>query len=81
MLAVIIGSGRLGADVGGIITVGTGTIVAAAMMLPRRPSWWKIAGATLLLPVVGLAVLAVLDLVTGGNGHFTRNVLERMLQG
>jgi hypothetical protein len=77
VLAVIIGSGRLGADVGGIITVGTGTIVAAAMMLPHRPAWWKVAAATLLLPVVGLAVLAVLDLVTGGNGHFTRNVLQQ----
>jgi hypothetical protein len=77
VLAVIIGSGRLGADVGGIVTVGTGTIVATAMMLPRRPSWWKVAAATLLLPVVGVALLAVLDLVTGGNGHFTRNVLEQ----
>jgi hypothetical protein len=77
VLAVIIGSGRLGADVGGIITVGTGTIVAAALMLPHRPSWWKVAAATLLLPVVGLGVLAGLDLVTGGNGHFTRNVLEQ----
>ena len=77
VLAVIIGSGRLGADVGGIVTVGTGTIVATAMMLPRRPSWWKVVAATLLLPVVGVALLAVLDIVTGGNGHFTRNVLEQ----
>ena len=34
MLAVAIGAGRLGADVGGVITVGAGAAVAALLMLP-----------------------------------------------
>ena len=34
VLGVAIGSGRLGADVGGVITVGAGAAVAALLMLP-----------------------------------------------
>lgn len=76
-LAVVVGSGRLGADVGGVATIGTGAIVATAMMLPRRPSWWKVGTAVVVLPLVGLGLLALLDLATGGNSHFTRNVLDQ----
>jgi hypothetical protein len=76
ILAAIIGSGRLGADVGGVMTVGAGTAVATLMMLPRRPRWWVIVLAGL-APILAVGGLAVLDLTTGGNAHFTRNVLQQ----
>ena len=75
VFAVFVGSGRLGADVGGVITVGAGFAAAAVLMLPGTPT-----RRTLLLaaavPVAGLVALAVLDLVSGGNGHFTRTILQ-----
>jgi hypothetical protein len=33
-------------------------------------------GIAILTPIAGLGALALLDLATGGNGHFTRNVLH-----
>src|SRR5436190_1425554 len=76
ILAVIVGSGRLGADVGGVMTVGTGTAVATLMMLPSRPSK-KVIALAFCVPFIAVAGLALLDLATGGNGHFTRNVLDQ----
>jgi hypothetical protein len=76
ILAAIIGSGRLGADVGGVMTVGTGAAVATLMMLPKRPSK-KVIALAFCVPLLAVAGLALLDLATGGNGHFTRNVLNQ----
>jgi hypothetical protein len=76
LLAVIVGSGRLGADVGGVITIGTGTVVATLMLLPKRPSRRTMALAAL-TPLLAVGALALLDLATGGNSHFTRNVLNQ----
>jgi hypothetical protein len=76
ILAAIIGSGRLGADVGGVMTVGAGAAVATLLMLPKRPSKWVILAAGL-APILAVGGLAVLDVVTGGNAHFTRNVLNQ----
>ena len=76
ILAAIIGSGRLGADVGGVMTVGTGAAVATLMMLPTRPSK-KVIALAFCVPLLAVAGLALLDLATGGNGHFTRNVLNQ----
>jgi hypothetical protein len=76
ILAAIIGSGRLGADVGGVMTVGTGAAVATLMMLPKRPSK-KVIVLAFCVPFVAVGGLAVLDLATGGNSHFTRNVLNQ----
>ena len=73
--AAIMGSGRLGADVGGVITLGTGTAVAAVLMLPGGVSRRAIA-FVLVTPALAVACLAALDLATGGNGHFTRSVLH-----
>lgn len=75
LLAGVMGSGRLGADVGGIFTVAGGAAVATLLMLPGGITK-KALGVAVLTPVVGLAVLAAIDLVTGGNGHFTRTVLD-----
>lgn len=78
VLAGIIGSGRLGADVGGIFTIAGGAAVAALLLLPGGVTKRAVAIA-LLAPVAGLAALAALDLATGGDGHFTRTVLHGSL--
>jgi len=75
ILGAAIGSGRLGADVGGVITVGAGTAVAAILMLPGRLTVRRVVIACL-VPVAALVALAGLDLATGGNSHFTRTVLH-----
>jgi hypothetical protein len=74
-LGVIVGAGRLGADVGGVVTVGAGTAVAVLLALPGRITWRRVA-AGIAVPIVGLGALALLDLATGGDGHFTRTVLR-----
>ncbi len=74
-LAAVVGSGRLGADVGGIFTIAGGAGVATLLMLPGGITRRAVALAVL-APAAGLAALAGLDLATGGNGHFTRNVLH-----
>ena len=75
VLGVFVGSGRLGADVGGVITVGAGVAAATVLMLPGGPTRRVIALAVA-VPAVGLVALAGLDLLTGGDGHFTRTVLQ-----
>ncbi len=75
VFCVFVGAGQLGADVGGVITVGAGLAAATVLMLPGKPSRRTLVLAAL-VPVVGLFALAALDLVTGGNGHFTRTVLQ-----
>jgi hypothetical protein len=72
--ALFIGAGRLGADVGGVITLGAGTAAAVLASLPGGITRRAIAVA-LLVPVLGVAALAVIDLVTGGDAHLTRSVL------
>ncbi|MEY2516672.1 MAG: hypothetical protein QOJ89_4030 [bacterium] len=73
--AVFVGAGQLGADVGGVMTFGAGFAVMTVLLLPGTPS-----RRTLLLaaavPFAAIAALALLDLATGGNGHFTRTVLK-----
>jgi hypothetical protein len=73
--AGIIGAGRLGADVGGVITLGAGAAGAVLASLPGGPTRRAIALAVL-TPVLALAGLVVIDVLTGGGAHFTRTVLE-----
>ncbi len=75
IFGAIVGSGRLGADVGGVITVGAGTAVAVLLMLPGGVTRRALALAVV-APVAALGALAVIDLVTGGDSHFTRTVLQ-----
>lgn len=77
-LAGVMGSGRLGADVGGIFTVAGGAAVATLLMLPGGITK-KALGLAVLTPVAGLAGLAAIDLATSGDGHFTRTVLHGSL--
>ena len=72
--AVFVGAGRLGADVGGVITLTAGAAAAVLASLPGGITKRAVAIA-IAAPAVGLACLAAIDLVTGGDSHFTRSVL------
>jgi hypothetical protein len=76
VLAVIEGSARIGAGVGGVILVSAGTAVATVLLLPGRLT--RRRGLIVLIsPVVGLVALAALDLTTAhGAGHYTGSVLH-----
>jgi hypothetical protein len=67
--------GRLGADVGAALTLGLG-VAAAAVYAAGRGSWRSRAAIVLGAPALALGLLAALDLLTGGNAHFTRSVLR-----
>ncbi len=75
VVGAVIGAGRLGADVGGVITLGAGGAVAVLASLPGRPGRRAIVIA-LVAPVLALAALVAIDLATGGGSHFSRFVLE-----
>jgi hypothetical protein len=75
VFAVFVGAGQFGADVGGVITVGAGIAAATLVMLPGRPSRRMLALAAA-VPVLAIVLLAGLDLATGGDGHFTRTILQ-----
>jgi hypothetical protein len=71
----VIASGRLGADVGGVFTVGSGAAAAVLVLMPGGTSRKRVALA-FAVPVVGLGLLAILDTLTGGEGHFSKTVLH-----
>jgi hypothetical protein len=71
--AVIIGAGRLGADVGGVITLGAGGAAAVVMSLPRGPTPRAIALAVI-VPLLAVGALILLDLAIGGGAHLTRTL-------
>ncbi len=71
--AGIFASGKFGADVGAAIDVPMGVAVAALMVTGGRRRWILLV---ILVPLVVLALLALADLVTGANSHFTRSVLD-----
>ncbi|MEA2397394.1 MAG: hypothetical protein QOK25_950 [Thermoleophilaceae bacterium] len=73
--AAIIGSGRLGADVGGVITLGGGAAGAVLASYGRRPSRRALALAAF-VPFAAVAALIGLDLVTSGGAHLTRTVVH-----
>ncbi len=73
--AIVVGAGRLGADVGGVITIGAGAAVAVLASLPGGPSR-KAIGLAILAPVAALGLLIAIDIVTGGDAHLTRFVLD-----
>jgi hypothetical protein len=75
-LAIIEGSARIGAGVGGVILVSAGTAVATVMLLPGRLTRRR-ALVILIAPVAGLVALAALDLATAhGSGHFSGSILH-----
>jgi hypothetical protein len=81
LLAVVEGSARIGAGVGGVILVCFAFAVATVMLAPGALTRRR-ALLVLISPVVGLAGLAVIDLATAhGAGHFTGSVLDASSAG
>lgn len=72
--AVFVGAGRLGADVGGVITLAAGGAAAVLASLPRGISRRAVAVAVA-APVAAVGALVLIDLATGGDAHLTRSVL------
>jgi hypothetical protein len=81
LLAVVEGSARIGAGVGGVLLVAAGTAVAVVLLLPG--GWNRRRAAVVVLaPLAGLAGLAALDLLFAhGTGHFTGSVLHARSAG
>lgn len=71
-LAAVFAAGRFGADVGSAMVIPASAVVAAAVLL--RKKW--LAVAALLVPACGLALLVLVDLISGGDSHFQRTVLD-----
>jgi hypothetical protein len=86
VLAIVEGSARIGAGVGGVILVSAGTAAATVMLLPGKLTDRRSASRRLLIvmaaPVLGLIALAAIDLATAhGGGHFTGSVLDARSAG
>jgi hypothetical protein len=73
--AGVIGSGRLGADVGGVITLGAGAAGAVLASLGGQLTRRRLALAAL-VPVAAVLALVALDLATSGGAHLTRTVVH-----
>jgi hypothetical protein len=69
----IFASGEFGADVGAAIDFPAGVAVAAVVITGGRR---RSVVLVILIPLVVLALLALADLLTGANSHFTRSVLD-----
>ena len=74
VLGVAVGAGRLGADVGGVISIGAGGAAAVLLALDGRPSRLMIAIACA-VPIAAIGALALIDIVSGGDSHFTTTIL------
>jgi hypothetical protein len=71
--AAIFASGEFGADVGAAIVFPAGVAGAAVAVTRGRRRRLLLV---IVVPVVVLGLLALADLVTGANSHFTRSVLD-----
>jgi hypothetical protein len=81
VLAIVEGSARIGAGVGGVILVSAGTAVASVMLLPGTLNRKRVL-IVMAAPVLGLIALAAIDLATAhGSGHFTGSVLDARSPG
>jgi len=85
LAAVVFGLGRFGADVGAAIVLPFGAAVAAASLSTRsveihgRYTTTKRHGplfGVIGAPILVLAFIAAVDLVSGGSSHLTRSVLD-----
>ncbi len=74
-MAIFLGSGRLGADVGGVVMVAAGFGTAALYVARVRLTVGKLA-LLAVLPVAALALIILLDAVTGGESHLTRTLQD-----
>jgi hypothetical protein len=74
LAAFVFAAGRFGADVGAAIVFPIGAAVAAVVVAGRgrRP----LALAVMAAPLAVLALLALIDLLSGADAHLTRSVLD-----
>lgn len=72
--AFVFAAGRLGADVGAAIVFPVGAAVAAVAVAGRGRR--TVALAVIAAPFAVLALLALIDLLSGANAHLTRSVLD-----
>jgi len=76
VLAVVEGSARIGAGVGGVILVCFGFALSSVILAPGALTRRR-ALIVLISPVAGLVTLAAIDLATAhGGGHFTGSILD-----
>jgi hypothetical protein len=81
LLAIVEGSARIGAGVGGVVLVSAGAAVATVMLLPGSLTRRR-ALIVLLVPALALVALAALDLLTAhGSGHYTGSILHARSAG
>jgi hypothetical protein len=73
LFAAIFASGEFGADVGAAIVFPAGAAGAAVAVTRGRRRWIVLVVA---IPLAVLGLLALADLLTGANSHFTRSVLD-----
>lgn len=74
LAAFVFAAGRFGADVGAAIVFPVGAVVAAAVAAGRGRRTAVLA--VVAVPVGVLALLALVDLLSGANAHLTRSVLD-----
>jgi hypothetical protein len=73
--AFVFAAGGFGADVGAAIVIPVGAAAAALTVIGPRRRGLAIA-MVLAAPLAALALLAMLDLLLGGDSHLTRSVLR-----
>jgi hypothetical protein len=86
--AIVFGAGRWGADVGAAIVLPVAAVVASAMVpadfvrvalytgVKRTKPPWRWLLAAVAAPFMAVFLLALIDLVSGGNSHLTRSVID-----
>ena len=74
-LALYLGAGRIGADVGGVVFAAAAFGAAALYVAKLRLTVFR-AALIALIPILGLVVIGLLDAVSSGESHLTRTVFE-----
>jgi hypothetical protein len=74
LAAFVFAAGQFGADVGAAIVFPVGAIAAAVSISGRGRR--SLTLAVIVVPFAALALLALVDLVSGANAHLTRSVLD-----
>lgn len=72
-LGAVVGWGRLGADVGGVLTI-AGAFTAATLVVRQRRLTRRSVAVAMAVPVAGLGALIAIDLGVGGDAHLSRNL-------
>jgi hypothetical protein len=73
LAALVFAAGRFGADVGAAIVFPVGVAVAAVAVAGGRR---RLVFVVIAVPFAMVALLALIDLVSGANAHLTRSVLD-----